>query len=54
MWKLSSRDRKKDPDQEYRDRAAAEIMRNIQGTPIIGYHNKDGSLVIPGEYDDGY
>lgn len=37
-----------------RDYAAMEILRLSQGTPIIGYHNAEGDLVIPAEYDDGY
>ena len=33
---------------------AVEIARLAQGTPIVGYHDKDGYLVIPIEYDDEY
>lgn len=33
---------------------AVEIARLAQGTPVVGYHDKDGHLVIPKEYDDGY
>lgn len=33
---------------------AIEIARLAQGTPIVGYHDKDGYLVIPMEYDDEY
>lgn len=36
------------------DPIAIDIARLAQGTPIIGYHDKDGHLVIPKEYDDGY
>ena len=31
---------------------AVEIARLAQGTPIVGYHDEDGYLVIPKEYDD--
>jgi len=40
--------------QFFRDRAAADIMRYAQGTPIVGYHDEEGNLVIPAEYDDEY
>ncbi len=36
------------------DPYAVEIARLAQGTPIVGYHDKDGHLVIPKEYDDEY
>jgi len=29
-------------------------MRYAQGTPIVGYHDEEGNLVIPAEYDDEY
>lgn len=34
------------------DPLAVEIARLAQGTPIVGYHDEDGHLVIPKEYDD--
>ena len=40
-----------------KDRAAeiaTDIMRLAQGTPIVGYHDTDGQLIIPEEYDDVY
>lgn len=36
------------------DPIAVEIARLAQGTPVVGYHNEDGYLVIPKEYDDEY
>ena len=36
------------------DPYAIEIARLAQGTPIVGYHDEDGCLVIPKEYDDEY
>lgn len=33
---------------------AVEIARLAQGTPVVGYHDADGHLVIPIEYDDDY
>lgn len=36
------------------DPLAVEIARLAQGTPIVGYHDEDGHLVIPKEYDDDY
>ena len=36
------------------DPLAVEISRLVQGTPIVGYHDEDGYLVIPKEYDDDY
>lgn len=36
------------------DPIAVEISRLAQGTPVVGYHDEDGYLVIPKEYDDGY
>ncbi len=36
------------------DPLAVEIARLAQGTPIVGYHDEDGYLVIPKEYDDDY
>lgn len=33
---------------------AVEIARLAQGTPVVGYHDENGHLVIPKEYDDGY
>ena len=33
---------------------AVEIARLAQGTPVVGYHDGDGHLVIPKEYDDRY
>ncbi len=36
------------------DPLAVEIARLAQGTPIVGYHDEDGYLVIPAEYDDEY
>lgn len=41
-------------ERESQDRVAVEIARLAQGTPIIGYHDEDGYLVIPAEYDDDY
>ena len=39
--------KKKKESEDYRDQAASEIMRLAQGTPVVGYHDKDGHLVIP-------
>ena len=36
------------------DPIAVEIARLAQGTPVVGYHDEDGNLVIPKEYDDEY
>lgn len=36
------------------DPYAIEIARLAQGTPIVGYHDEGGCLVIPKEYDDEY
>ncbi len=36
------------------DPYAVEIARLAQGTPVVGYHDEDGYLVIPKEYDDEY
>ena len=36
------------------DPVAVEIARLAQGTPIVGYHDEDGYLVIPAEYDEEY
>ena len=36
------------------DPIAIDIARLAQGTPVVGYHDEDGNLVIPKEYDDGY
>lgn len=36
------------------DPYAVRIARLAEGTPIVGYHNEDGYLVIPIEYDDDY
>lgn len=36
------------------DPIAIDIARLAQGTPVVGYHDEDGHLVIPKEYDDGY
>lgn len=33
---------------------AVEIARLAQGTPVVGYHDENGRLVIPKEYDDDY
>ncbi len=33
---------------------AVEIARLAQGTPVVGYHDEDGHLVIPKEFDDEY
>ena len=54
MWKLRSKNRRAKSEDRETDRIAAEIMRLAQGTPIVGYHDEDGHLVIPEEYDDGY
>lgn len=51
MKPLRSRNRKAE-SQDYRDRAAAEIMRLAQGTPVVGYHDENGTLVIPADLDD--
>lgn len=29
------------------DPIAVEIARLVQGTPVVGYHDEDGHLVIP-------
>ena len=49
---VKSRNRKK--TKEKVDPIAVEISRLAQGTPVVGYHDEDGYLVIPKEYDDGY
>ena len=36
------------------DPIAVEIASLAQGTPVVGYHDEDGNLVIPKEYDDEY
>jgi hypothetical protein len=36
------------------DPYAVEIARLAQGTPVVGYHDENGHLVIPIEYDDDY
>jgi len=54
MRLFCSRVRKSKSPQSFRDRAAADIMRYAQGTPIVGYHDEEGNLVIPAEYDDEY
>ena len=51
MWKLRSRTKK---SQESTAEIAADIMRLAQGTPIVGYHDADGQLIIPEEYDETY
>ena len=28
--------------------------KKTQGTPVVGYHDEDGHLVIPKEFDDEY
>ncbi len=43
-----------EPGEKITNPDAIEIARLAQGTPIIGYHDKDGYLVIPIEYDDEY
>jgi len=54
MAKIFSRNKKAESSKAYRDAAAAEIMRLVQGTPIVGYHDSNGQLIIPAEFDDGY
>lgn len=49
---VKSRNRKK--TKEKVDPIAVEISRLAQGTPVVGYHDEDGYLVIPKEYDDEY
>lgn len=51
MKPLRSKNRKAE-SQYYGGRAAAEIMRLAQGTPVVGYHDENGTLVIPAELDD--
>lgn len=51
--KFRLKNRKSSDDAKSR-RIAAEIMRLSQGTPIIGYHDENGQLIIPAEYDDEY
>lgn len=53
MASLYSKNKKWNSPQERRDAAAAEIMRLAQGTPIVGYHDSTGQLIIPAEFDDG-
>lgn len=48
---LRTKNRKAE-SQDYRDRAAAGIMRLAQGTPVVGYHDENGTLVIPAELND--
>lgn len=45
---------KKKPEDAESKRIAAEIMRLSQGTPVVGYHDENGHLVIPAGYDDEY
>ena len=54
MRLFRSRDKKRKASKSYRDQAAADIMRYAQGAKIIGYHDSEGHLVIPAEYDDKY
>ncbi len=51
---IRSSDYRRRREREPRDRLAVEIARLAQGTPIVGYHDEDGYLVIPVEYDDDY
>ena len=51
MWKFRSKS-KKSVESAERERLAVEIARLSQGTPIVGYHDENGHLVIPEEYDD--
>ncbi len=53
MRKLRFMNRKKSRS-EITNPDAIEIARLAQGTPVVGYHDKDGYLVIPIEYDDEY
>ena len=53
MKLFKSRDAKKSEKRDI-DSDAVEIARLAQGTPIVGYHDKDGRLIIPAEYDDEY
>ncbi|MBQ7701642.1 MAG: hypothetical protein IJT54_04485 [Candidatus Methanomethylophilaceae archaeon] len=54
MRRFRFRNKKSKSEISESDHIAAEIMRLAQGTPIIGYHNEKGELVIPEEYDDEY
>ena len=54
MARLFSKNKKRNSSQKHRDAVAAEIMRLAQGTPIVGYHDDSGQLIIPAEFDDGY
>ncbi len=36
------------------DPYAVEIARLAQGTPAVGYHDENGHLVIPKEFDGEY
>jgi len=51
MWKIRSKS-KKSAESTERERLAVEIARLSQGTPVVGYHDEEGRLVIPEEYDD--
>lgn len=52
MALFKSRNRKKAGAEV--DPIAIDIARLAQGTPVVGYHDENGHLVIPKEYDDGY
>lgn len=49
IFKSKNRKKKKNTDPY-----AVEIARLAQGTPVVGYHDENGHLVIPKEYDSGY
>ena len=40
------------PSKELRDKAATEISDILKEVPTVGYHDENGTLILPGESTD--